>query len=410
MASVLIAGAGPTGLSLALLLARHGVSVTVLEARNNLGGLFRGEALMPSGLEALAAMGLWPLPETVIQRPLQGWSFWLERRPLFQVDEPMDKGAPCTLVDPCSLVQALAEELRIIPNAELRLGCAVSGPISGREGRVLGVRLQDGQEIRADLVVACDGRGSSLRRAAGLDLGQHQRPIDVLWFQLPEPASAPLIAALAGRFHTVLAGDRSLALYPSARGGVQLGMPLQPGERSARSPEDWLQLWRQLCPAALAAALQELPPEVIDGPQRLPVRVGMAQRWWQPGLLLLGDAAHPMSPVRAQGTSMGLRDAVVAADHLAGPLASGSASARAGAVDHALAALAWQRRSEIAWIQALQHREWKRGERLSHNRLMRQLLAEAPPWIRDQLAAFWQRSQIPLRRGQIGALSGVTRI
>ena len=149
---------------------------------------------------------------------------------------------------------------------------------------------------------------------------------------------------------------------------------------------------------------------MIDGPQRLPVQVGLAQRWWRPGLLLLGDAAHPMSPVRAQGTSMGLRDAVVAADHLAGHLASGSSSARAGAVDHALAAISWRRRSEIAWIQALQHREWKRGERLSHNRLMRQLLAEAPPWIRDQLAAFWQRSQIPLRRGQIGALSGVTRI
>jgi 2-polyprenyl-6-methoxyphenol hydroxylase-like FAD-dependent oxidoreductase len=378
--------------------------VTVLEARNSLGGLFRGEALMPSGLEALEAMGLWPLPATVIQRPLQGWSFWLERRAWFAVDEPMDGGPACTLVDPCSLVQALADQLRPFPHVQLSLGCGVSGTLTGRDGRVRGVRLHDGQALAADLVVACDSRGSSLRRSAGLRLSRPQRPIDVLWFQLPEPAGSPLIAALAGRFHTVLAEGRSLALYPSARGGVQLGLPLQPGERQNRSSEDWLALWRRLCPHPLAAALQELPPGAIEGPLRLPVQVGLAGRWWRPGLLLLGDAAHPMSPVRAQGTSMGLRDAVVAADHLAGALAAGSSSAQAQAVDHALAAISWRRRNEIARIQALQRQEWQRGERLAHNRLLRQLLAGAPPWIGDRLAARWQRSQMPLRHGQAGAL------
>ena len=111
MARVVIAGAGPTGLALALLLARSGIEVTLLEARNNLGGLFRGEALMPSGLEALQHLGLWPLPASVIHRPLAGWSFWLEQRPWFQVQEPMQQGPACTLVDPCSLVHALAELL-----------------------------------------------------------------------------------------------------------------------------------------------------------------------------------------------------------------------------------------------------------------------------------------------------------
>ena len=411
MARVLIAGAGPTGLSLALLLARRGIAVTVLEARSSLGDLFRGEALMPSGVEALAAMGLWPLPASVIQKPLQGWAFWLERRSLFQVEEPMDGGPACTLVDPCSLVLDLAEQLRLFPNAQLCLGCGVSGTRTGRDGRVLGVRLHDGRELAADLVVACDGRGSGLRRSARLELSQQQRPIDVLWFQLPEPASAPLIATLAGRFHTVLAEGRSLALYPSARGGVQLGLPLMPGERQHRSPEAWLALWRRLCPDPLAAALQELPPEVIAGPLRLPVQVGLAERWWRPGLLLLGDAAHPMSPVRAQGTSMGLRDALVAADHLAGALAAESASgAQAQAIDHALAAISWRRRREIARIQALQRQEWQRGERLAHNRLLRQLLADSPPWVRDQLAAQWRRSQMPLRHGLSGALSQGDRI
>ena len=405
MARVLIVGAGPTGLSLALLLVRHGIAVTVLEARSSLGGLFRGEALMPSGVEALAAMGLWPLPATVIQKPLQGWTFWLERRSFFQMKEPMDGGPGCTLVDPCSLVQALADQIRLFPNAQLSLGCGVSSTLTGRDGRVVGVRLHDGQELVADLVVACDGRGSALRRSAGLELSEQQRPIDVLWFQLPEPASHPLIATLAGRFHTVLAEGRSLAIYPSARGGVQLGLPLQPGERQHRSSEAWLALWRRLCPEPLDSALQELPPEAIEGPQRLPVRAGLAERWWRPGLLLLGDAAHPMSPVRAQGTSMGLRDAVVAAGHLASALDNGSSGAQAQSIDHALAAISWRRRGEIARIQALQRQEWQRGERLAHNRLLRRMLADAPPWFRDQLAQQWRRSQMPLRHGQAGALS-----
>jgi 2-polyprenyl-6-methoxyphenol hydroxylase-like FAD-dependent oxidoreductase len=304
-----------------------------------------------------------------------------------------------------SLVQALADQIRLFPNAQLSLGCGVSSTLTGRDGRVVGVRLHDGQELVADLVVACDGRGSALRRSAGLELSEQQRPIDVLWFQLPEPASHPLIATLAGRFHNVLAEGRSLAIYPSARGGVQLGLPLQPGERQHRSSEAWLALWRRLCPEPLDSALQELPPEAIEGPQRLPVRAGLAERWWRPGLLLLGDAAHPMSPVRAQGTSMGLRDAVVAAGHLASALDNGSSGAQAQSIDHALAAISWRRRGEIARIQALQRQEWQRGERLAHNRLLRRMLADAPPWFRDQLAQQWRRSQMPLRHGQAGALS-----
>lgn len=403
MARVVIAGAGPTGLALALLLARSGINITLLEARSSLGGLFRGEALMPSGLEALARIGLWPLPPAVIQRPLAGWSFWLERRPWFQVEEPMGSGPACTLLDPCSLIAHLAELLQAESNASLRLGCGISEVIE-RDGRVVGVRLVDGEAIPADLVVACDGRGSNLRRSAGLELQGRQRPIDVLWFRMAEPSCGPLITALDGRFHTVLAQGRSLALYASSRGGVHLGLPLQPGERLQLSARDWLTLWRQLSPPALEAALTSVPPEAVDGPLRLPVQVGLAERWWRPGLLLLGDAAHPMSPIRAQGSSMGLRDALVAADHLIAALPPGTAYGSPGALDHALAAIGWRRRQEIAWIQRLQQQEWQRAERLAHSPPLRRLLAASPSWLSQRLAERWRHSQLPLQQGQAGAL------
>ena len=88
MNRTIVVGAGPAGLTLALQLARSGQAVTLVEANPDLSRQFRGDALMPSGLEALARMGLWPLLERLPQRPLEGWSVWLERRRLFSVEEP----------------------------------------------------------------------------------------------------------------------------------------------------------------------------------------------------------------------------------------------------------------------------------------------------------------------------------
>ena len=272
---------------------------------------------MPSGIEALAQLDLLPLAGAVPQLPLNGWSFWLERQPLFQVEEPMASDHPCTLVEPAALLHGWADQLRQLPSARLVLGRSVAGLLpaddGGTGGRITGVRFSDGERLEADLVVACDGRASMARRCAGLELAESPGMIDVLWFRLSGPAGEALAAQLAGRFHTVIGDEGSLALFASAAGGVQLGWPLQSGERLERSTRQWRELWLRLCPQEMAQAVASVPLEAIEGPMRLPVRVGLARRWWRPGLLLLGDAAHPMSPLRAQGTAMALRDVVVAA-------------------------------------------------------------------------------------------------
>jgi 2-polyprenyl-6-methoxyphenol hydroxylase-like FAD-dependent oxidoreductase len=264
--------------------------------------------------------------------------------------------------------------------------------------------MSDGEGLQADLVVACDGRASLARRCAGLDLAETTPTIDVLWFRLKGPGGEALATHLAQRFHTVIGDEGSLALFASAGGGVQLGWPRLDRAGTVRSTRDWRDLWLRLCPAELGQALAAVPLEAIEGPLRLPVRVGLAGRWWRPGLLLLGDAAHPMSPLRAQGTAMALRDVVAAAALLPAALKQPSGPCREAALEGALMGIEALRRPEIERMQALQQQEWQRGERLGHNPGLRRLLACLAPGLAPILAVVWQRSQGPLRQGLAGAL------
>lgn len=392
-------GAGPAGAALALLLARRGLPVDLIEATCPGSGSrpFRGEGLMPSGLAALAAMGLQPLPAAVRQRPLTAWSFFLDGQALFEVAEPMDSAAPCTLIDQDCLLAALVEQAGRQPGFRFHRGRAAADLLL-EDGRVAGVRLADGMALEAALVVACDGRDSLLRRRGGLTLERAPSPLDVLWFRLEPPGADAVLDWLAGRFVTVVGASGSYALFPSARGGVQLGWAIAPEPPPAPTPagpDAWAELWAGDAPEALARRLRDLPAAAVQGPLRLPVRVGLCPRWQRPGLLLLGDAAHPMSPLRAQGINMALRDAVVAARHLGPVLLEG----RPDAIDAAAAAVAAERRPEIRRIQALQEQEARRADLLRRRHRLRGLLARTARWSGPLLARRWLASQRPLRDG-----------
>ena len=396
---MVIAGAGPAGAALALLLARRGVPLTLVEASPSSARQFRGEALMPSGLAALAAMGLLPLDDSIAQRPLTGWSFWANGQQLFQVAEPMGSERPCTLVDQEALLIWLLEQLHRQSGVRVLRGRPIVAPLLSDElngERVVGVELDDGTRLRGELVVACDGRASLLRNKAGLELKLQGEPLDVRWFRLSSAAADdPLARWLQGQFVTVLGGGDSFALYASVYGGVQLGWLHDPAQALPTSTAQWRERWAQASPTPLATLLRACPLEAIQGPVRLPVQVGHLENWWQPGLLLLGDAAHPMSPLRAQGINMALRDAVVAARHLLPALGqAGSAD-----LDQALAAISAERLNEIRPIQASQAQELARAELLRSNGWLRQLLAASAGWSGPLLAHRWQTSQALLRQG-----------
>jgi 2-polyprenyl-6-methoxyphenol hydroxylase-like FAD-dependent oxidoreductase len=134
----------------------------------------------------------------------------------------------------------------------------------------------------------------------------------------------------------------------------------------------------------------------LQGPLRVSVQVGLAERWHQPGLLLLGDAAHPMSPVRAQGINMALRDSLVAASLLSG--------AEPKELDLAAAAVEQQRLPEIRRMQDLQSAEARQGHLVGHSALLRALLARGSALLGPVAQRVWQARQTPLREGLAGAL------
>jgi 2-polyprenyl-6-methoxyphenol hydroxylase-like FAD-dependent oxidoreductase len=397
MNRLIVVGAGPAGLSLALQLVRAGRSVTLVEARRDFARGLRGDALMPCGLEALARMGLWELLSQLPQRSLASWSVWLEGRRLFEAAEPMGALQPCRLVPQQALLEALLEAARPLAGFDWQPGVAVSGMLrtgtgASPGGRICGVQLADGRRLEADLVVACDGRDSALRRAAGLPLQRRGAPLDLLWFQLPasEEEEAP------DGFLTLVGGGAIASACRGATGELQLGWLLRPDKPlPQRSPREWADAIAALAPPALADLLRR-HGEALSRPQRFTVQVGMAERWHIPGLLLLGDAAHPMSPIRAQGINMALRDSLVAAREL---LNAGDAAA--AGLDQGCARIERLRRPEIRRLQALQLAEAQQGHWIGHTPLLRHGLAVAAPVLGPLARAVWLRRQRPLREGAV---------
>lgn len=376
-------------------MARAGIKVTLLEAATCLSSPFRGEALMPSGFAALEHLGFSSLPATVPKRSLKGWRFLVEGHCLFELPEPLDAGPACTLVAQEELLSTLLEQAKENPSFERRQGTWVTGLL--RQGtRIGGVTLADGDSLAADLVVACDGRASMLRSQAGLPLQLAPPQHEVLWFLLAAEAVADIRNWLEGTFLTVLGAGNGFALFETAADqNLRLGWLCRPGEDSDLTPAEWLERLAQTCAAPLAAWLRRLPTSALQGPLRLPIQVGLAKRWHQEGFLLLGDAAHPLSPVRAQGLNMALRDAVVAAEELVPVLRQGESDG----LDAALPKIERRRHPELHRIQALQAAEFRSGELLRNQGWLRKLLAAQPDLFRPLITQIWLGRQRQLRQG-----------
>jgi 2-polyprenyl-6-methoxyphenol hydroxylase-like FAD-dependent oxidoreductase len=395
MTQVAIVGAGPTGTTLALLLAQLGIQVKLIEAASNFRRTFRGEALMPSGLEAIEQMGLADLVAQIPHRPLDAWAFHIENRQIFQVQEPLTAdGRPCTLISQADFLAGAIDRASKYPAFELVQGSAVRQLLQSAD-RVTGVQLADGREIVADLVIGADGRNSVVRQQANLSLQVAPQDFDILWFKLPysqELDANPLFAQ--NIFHSILQGRHAFGLFRGATGDLQIGWSLH------RDDPDWQQVdWPQQLVAAappwLAAHLRS-QAAALTKPLLLSIVVGSCPQWQRPGLLLLGDAAHPMSPIRAQGINMALRDVMVAVNCLA-PLLQKSAAV--GEIDLALQQIQAERQPEIARIQQLQAAEVAQARLLRNFGLLRHGVSRLAPVIGWGIQKSWLHRQVQLRQG-----------
>jgi 2-polyprenyl-6-methoxyphenol hydroxylase-like FAD-dependent oxidoreductase len=376
-------------MALAYLLARRGVGVTVLEAHHDFARAFRGEGLQRSGIDAFRQMGLGEqfdrLPYTEI-RMIEVYSGG--RRVLRADAEKFGRGQVRAVSQP-ALLQMLADEAGKFPSFRLERG-VVMRDFLREDGRVVGVRASadDGpREYRADLVVGADGRNAATRKHSGFPEQSVPQGYDILWFKVPYADGYP------GRTTAMIApaAHRTALAYPTSDGQLQVGFVIPKGSYAAlraRGREGWTEELIGGLPAFLADQLRA-HRDAVAGATLLNVVCGRLTEWTAPGLLLLGDAAHPMSPVGGQGVNIALRDALVAANHLCPVLTAGG---DLPAVDAAAKRVRDERWPEIVAIQQVQDREATALNHPDHwvSRLMFRLL---PLLFRSGLLLWLQRKE-----------------
>jgi 2-polyprenyl-6-methoxyphenol hydroxylase-like FAD-dependent oxidoreductase len=391
MTQVVIIGAGPTGLTLAMLLAKRGIAVKLIEASRSFRRIFRGEALMPSGLESIDQMGLADVVEKIPHRAIDAWEFYIENRPIFRVDEPMEAGGkPCTLVSQPAFLEAVLEQAHQCENFEFIPGTAVR-ELLWQNDRVSGVKLADGSQIVADLVIGADGRNSIVRQQANLELNQDAQSFDILWFKLP---TSPDFQA-ENVFYSVLRGQDAFGVFQGSEGNLQVGWSLNRDNPIEWQKVDWAEKLAAAAPDWLASHFRQ-QKDAIDRPLLLSIVVGRCPQWHLPGLLLLGDAAHPMSPIRAQGINMALRDVIVATNYLVPVLQQ---SPNLAAIDTAIAQIQAEREPEIIEIQRLQKAEIAQAELMHNYPILRHTVSRLAPVISGRIRHSWLDRQLQLRQG-----------
>lgn len=322
----IVAGGGPAGIMLGLLLARAGVDVTVMEKHADFLRDFRGDTVHASTLRMLDELGLGAEFAQLPHREIDTLSMTIQGTEV-KIDLSRIPGSHkhIALVPQWDFLELLAAAAEKEPTFRLLRRTEVLGPIMGAGETVIGVRYRDaGGEVRqmhAALTVACDGRSSTLRDAMGMKPRSFGAPMDVWWFRLPrDPDDSEGLAGVLGAGQALVAIDRGdyfqcAYVIPKGRDAEMRAQGIEALHRGVVALVPWL--------ADHIATVTS-----FDQVKLLDVQLNRLRRWYTDGLLLIGDAAHAMSPVGGVGINLAVADAVAAARVLAEPLRAGNVSTR----------------------------------------------------------------------------------
>jgi len=379
-----VVGGGPAGMMLGFLLARAGVRAVVLEKHGDFLRDFRGDTIHPSTLDIMDELGVLDeflkLPHQKVSR--FSAQFGEERVQVADFSHLPVRCGFIAMMPQWDFLDFIAAQGRRYPSFTVLMNAGATGLIE-EAGRVAGVHaIVDGksQEIRADLVVGADGRHSTVRAGAGFRVKVLGAPMDVLWFRLTHRSTDS--AETMGRFDngSILVmldrGDYWQCAYVIAKGSADKVREAGIGqfrERLAR-----------LMPF-LADRVDEL--KSVDDLKLLTVGVDRLEKWWKPGVLCIGDAAHTMSPIGGVGVNIAVQDAVAASNILAAPLREGRLE------DADLAAVQAHRLWPVRATQAIQV--------FMQNRMIAPTLAGTrplrPPWPVRLLDRFPLLRRLPAR-------------
>jgi 2-polyprenyl-6-methoxyphenol hydroxylase-like FAD-dependent oxidoreductase len=318
-----IAGGGPAGMMLGFLLARAGIAVVVAEKHVDFLRDFRGDTVHPSTLEMMGELGLLDeflkLPHSVVKQiTLQ---IGEDRVVVGHFNHLPVRCKFIALMPQWDFLNFLADHGKGYRTFDLRMQTEAVGLIE-ENGRVVGVQTKtpDGElQVRADLIVGCDGRHSTIRAEAGLKSDDYGAPIDVMWFRLsrkPGDSEETFGHIEDGRMMVMLnRNDYWQCAYVIPKGSAE-------DVRRAG-----LDRFRKVV-GEMSPFVQDRLGEIEswDSVKLLTVAVDRLRRWYRPGLLCIGDAAHAMSPIGGVGINLAVQDAVAAANILAQPLRRGSVS------------------------------------------------------------------------------------
>ncbi|MGC1751006.1 MAG: FAD-dependent oxidoreductase [Pseudolabrys sp.] len=316
-----IAGGGPAGMMLGFLLARAGVSVIVIEKHADFLRDFRGDTVHPSTLEMMYELGLLDeflkLPHSVVKQiSLQ---IGKDRVIVGHFEHLPVHCKFIALMPQWDFLNFIADRGRRYQTFDLRMQTEAIDLIE-ENGRVAGVRARSPEgelEIRAELIVGCDSRHSTIRTKAGLKSDDYGAPMDVMWFRLshrPGDSEETVGHIESGRMMVMLnRNDYWQCAYVIPKGTAE--------EVRSAGLDKFRQVIADMSPF-VRDRLGEI--ESWDQVKLLTVAVDRLRRWFRPGLLCIGDAAHAMSPIGGVGINLAVQDAVAAANILAQPLRHGT--------------------------------------------------------------------------------------
>ncbi|MEO8547597.1 MAG: FAD-dependent oxidoreductase [Sphingomicrobium sp.] len=359
---LIIVGGGPAGVMAGLLFARAGCTVRILEKHADFFRDFRGDTVHPSTMEILDQLGMLGqflkrphnrLDQAELRIAGRTWTIG----DLSHLDTP----APFIAMMPqWDFLDFLRGEAAAFPGFQLEMEASVESFLEEQafpnKGRVVGVRLADGRELKAPLTIAADGRASIVRSTGMLAVEDLGAPMDVFWFRVPK--SKDEIGGLRGSV------ERGRLLVMIDRGDYwQCAFLIPKGRAEEYQTRGIEAICNEVAAAAPEIDLAEL--DDISDLHLLTVKVDRLTCWQRPGLLAIGDAAHAMSPIGGIGINLAIQDAVAAANVLAGPLVRGEP------VDRLLCKVQDRRMFPTRAIQAAQV--------VAQDRIIGRLLKPGPP-------------------------------